>query len=289
MSKYYCLIAGLPEISLDDHKIPFTIAEFRDELNEILQKKDKALIGLFYLKYDNKNILGKLQQPDYVWDSKGVIPEDAFDEMYKRLKEEGIPTEDKRIPSYVIRFIELYLAQNEKGEQTIIPWEDRLAALYYHYGMDCKNKFISAWFELNLNINNMFTALTARKYDLDIKFYIVGENEVAESLRTSHARDFGLTVLVDYWVEISRIAEETDLYLREKKIDQFKWLWLEENSFFKTFEIDSVFAYLARLEMLERWVILDKAAGEKAFRQLVGSMKKGSDSALDEFKRNNIK
>ena len=41
--------------------------------------------------------------------------------------------------------------------------------------------------------------------------------------------------------------------------------------------------------MIERWVTLDKATGEKTFREIVGAMKKGSDNALEEFKRNNKK
>ena len=64
---------------------------------------------------------------------------------------------------------------------------------------------------------------------------------------------------------------------------------LDDNTFFKTFDIESVFAYLLKLEMIERWVTLDKARGEKTFRELVGAMKMGSENALEEFKRNNIK
>ena len=41
--------------------------------------------------------------------------------------------------------------------------------------------------------------------------------------------------------------------------------------------------------MIERWVNLDKARGEKTFRELVGAMKMGSENALEEIKRNNIK
>ena len=68
-----------------------------------------------------------------------------------------------------------------------------------------------------------------------------------------------------------------------------KWEWLEEHTFFKPFDIESVFAYLLKLEMIERWVMLDKVTGEKTFREIVGAMKKGSENALEEFKRNNKK
>ena len=155
--------------------------------------------------------------------------------------------------------------------------------------MKTPNSFVRDWFELNLNINNMLTAITCRKHGLDKSIYIVGENEVAQALRTSNARDFGLTGEVDYLPELGRIAEETDLMVREKKVDLLKWKWLEEHTFFKPFDIESVFAYLLKLEMIERWVTLDKVTGEKTFREIVGAMKKGSENALDEFKRNSKK
>ena len=51
--------------------------------------------------------------------------------------------------------------------------------LYYEYAMKCGNKFVADWFELNLNINNVLTAITCRKYGFDKANYIVGHNEIA--------------------------------------------------------------------------------------------------------------
>ena len=70
-------------------------------------------------------------------------------------------------------------------------------------------------------------------------------------------------------------------------LDMLKWQWLADQTFFKTFDIESVFAYLLQIEMTERWTTLDKTTGEQTFRSIVGAMKKGSENALDEFKRNN--
>ncbi|MDH6304724.1 hypothetical protein M2459_001461 [Parabacteroides sp. PF5-5] len=289
MSKYYCLIAGLPNISLDDTKIPFTISEFREELNGVLTDADRKLIDLFFLKFDNKNLITQAKHPDFDPDTRGMITYHEFNDLFQALKEEEKPPVNKRIPLYFEEFFKLYLASESKDEKKIVPWDDVLAALYYDYAMKCKNEFVAKWFEMNLNINNMFTAITCRKYDFDRSDYIVGNNQVAESLRTSNARDFGLGDTEEYLTEVQRIAEETDLFLREKKTDQLKWQWLEDNTFFKTFDIESVFAYLLKIEMMERWVVLDRATGEKTFRELVGTMKKGSGNALEEFKRNNKK
>ena len=292
MGKYYYLVSGLPDISLDDGKLAYTVADFRAEMEAALSAKDQKLIDLFFLKYDNANLLAYLKDHDASLDSRGRITREAFETVYKALKEEEKLPKNEAIPAYHVTFIQRYLAEEQseqKGEKAQVSWEDQLAALYYEAAMKAPNPFVAGWFELNLNINNVLTAITCRKYGFDKSLYIVGHNEIAEQIRTSNARDFGLSDAVEYLPELQRIAEETDLYARERKIDLLKWKWLEEQTFFKTFDLERVFAYLLQLEMIERWVNLDKARGEQTFRELVGAMKKGSDHALEEFKRNNIK
>ena len=292
MGKYYYLVSGLPDISLDDGKLAYTVADFKAEMEATLSAKDQKLIDLFFLKYDNANLLACLKEADAPLDPRGRITREEFEAVYKALKEEEKLPKNEAIPAYHVTFIQRYLAEEQseqKGEKAQVSWEDQLAALYYEAAMKAPNPFVAGWFELNLNINNVLTAITCRKYGFDKSLYIVGHNEIAEQIRTSNARDFGLSDAVEYLPELQRIAEETDLYARERKIDLLKWKWLEDQTFFKTFDMERVFAYLLQLEMIERWVDLDKVRGERTFRELVGAMKKGSDHALEEFKRNNIK
>ena len=292
MGKYYYLVSGLPVISLDDGNLAYTVADFKAVMEATLSAKDQKLIDLFFLKYDNANLLACLKEADAPLDPRGRITREQFEVVYKALKEEEKLPKDEAIPAYHVTFIQRYLAEEQseqKGEKAQVSWEDQLAALYYEAAMKAPNPFVAGWFELNLNINNVLTAITCRKYGFDKSLYIVGHNEIAEQIRTSNARDFGLSDAVEYLPELQRIAEETDLYARERKIDLLKWKWLEDQTFFKTFDMERVFAYLLQLEMIERWVNLDKVRGEQTFRELVGAMKKGSDHALEEFKRNNIK
>lgn len=293
MGKYYCLIAGLPNITLDDSKIAYSVVEFREELQSILSRKDRSVVDLFFLKYDNKNILSYLEKKDQAeFDSRGNFSLETIDFLYKTLKEEGVLLSSKQYPSYFLTFLEQYISE-EQGESNSgkrkIPWEDRLSALYYEYAMKCKNRFVSEWFELNLNVSNILTAIVCRKFGLEKENYIVGDNGVAEQLKMSNAQDFGMGNLLDYFSELQRLMEETNLQLREKGVDLLRWNWLDENTFFKPFDIESVFAYLVKLEMIERWISLDKETGEKTFREIVSVMKKGSRDALEEFKRNSNK
>ena len=108
MGKYYCLIAGLPNIALDDSKLTYSISEFRQELDGILTKADKKLIDLFFLKFDNKNLIDHLKQPDRDSDQRGCITYEEFDALYKALKEEEKIPKNDRIPPYFKAFFFLF-------------------------------------------------------------------------------------------------------------------------------------------------------------------------------------
>ena len=84
--------------------------------------------------------------------------------------------------------------------------------------MASSNGFVRKWYEFNLNLNNIMTAITARKYNLDIQKVIVGTGDVANALRTSGARDWGLSQELDYFEDVARLTEEDDLSQREHSV-----------------------------------------------------------------------
>ena len=247
-SKYYYLVAGLPELSLEDSKLSYTVADFKTEIYNGLSASDRRLIDLFYLKFDNANVL----------------------KLLISILREGGEISPKDFPAYLSTFIVDYL--NTPAESTVLQ-EDYLAALYYEYAMRCGNKFVSAWFEFNLNINNILVAFTCRKFKWDIASNIVGNTEVCEALRTSSARDFGLSGEVDVFESLVKISEITELVEREKKLDTLRWNWMEDATFFDYFTIERIFAFLLKLEMIERWISLDKERGNQLFRSIIESLK----------------
>ncbi len=48
MSKYYYLISGLVDISIDDHKMPCSIVDFKTNTMAMLSSSDKKQMDLFY-------------------------------------------------------------------------------------------------------------------------------------------------------------------------------------------------------------------------------------------------
>lgn len=269
MSNYYYLVAGLPELTLEDSKLSYTVADFKTELYPALSEGDRKLVDLFYLKFDNANVLSLLKDKDAVLDARGIYTAEQLADYIARLKD-GDEVPDSVFPSYLSSFItEYFTSPAEEG----FLHEDRLAALYYAYAMKCGNKFVSSWFAFNLTVNNVLVALSARKFKMDIAPLIVGDTEVCEALRTSNARDFGLGTEVDFLEQLVKISETEELVEREKKLDQLRWDWMEAATFFNYFSVERLFVFLLQIEMIERWISLDKEKGNQLFRNIIDGLK----------------
>ncbi len=268
MSTYYCLVAGLPDISLDDGKLSYSVSDFKAELYPDLSAQDRKLIDLFYLKFDNTAILKLLRNKDAVIEDKGNFSAEELLQLIEAVREGDTP--DKKYPSYLVNFVSQYL---QLSQDELYRADDLLAALYYSYGMSSNNAFIAFWFEFNLNLNNILAALAARKYKLEVSSVIVGATSICEQLRTSNARDFGLNETLEYFEALQRIADIEELVEREKKVDMLKWKWLEDESFFHYFTIERIFVFLMQLEMIERWISLDKKKGNELFRKMIQDLK----------------
>ena len=98
MSTYYCLVAGLPDISLDDGKLSYSVSDFKAELYPDLSAQDRKLIDLFYLKFDNTAILKLLKNKDTVIEDKGNF---SAEELYVK--------EILRIKNILLTWLTLFL------------------------------------------------------------------------------------------------------------------------------------------------------------------------------------
>lgn len=270
-NQYYYFVAGLPDISFDANKLPFTVHEFRVMLEDVLSPSDKKLINHYFLKFDNENLLRFLKNKDASFDELGSISAEEFSEKIDDISVD-YRGKKSRVTDYQEQFIRTWFEETAPKEGKL--WEDRMTSLYMDYGANIKNNLIAQWFELNLNIGNVLSAIYAKKYGMDVSHVIVGNNETAKTIReNTNQRDFGLSQELEYFDAIQRLAEEPDIYARERKIDQFRWNWLEAHTVFDYFDVEYIFAYLCKLQILARWVSLNAEEGERIFRALIQGLK----------------
>lgn len=253
MANYYYIIAGLPDISFDDSKAAFSLEQFRTEVFDSLSAADRKVMDILNLEDECRNLIGSERMEDLIALVKAgeAAPQD--------------------VPTFMYTFVQEWVDDSWRLKAAFA--EDRLWSLFYEYAMESSNGFVRRWYEFNLNLNNIMTAITARKYNLDIQKVIVGSGDIANALRTSGARDWGLSQELDYFEDVARLTEEDDLSQRERKVDQIRWRWLEENTFFNYFSVEKLFSYMVRLGMVERWSSLDKEKGQQLFRELIGTLK----------------
>ena len=271
-NQYYYFVSGLPDFSFDSTKLPFTVSEFKEILYDELKEDDKQLIDKYFLEVDKENLLKLLSDKEAELKDTGVYSCEEMLSTISSIKENEDVKKEKIAPVFET-FIRQWLKEDAESENK--NWEDILTSLYMDYGVSVKNSLVSQWFTLNLNIGNILAAIYSRKYGMDVKQVVVGNNHIAKTIRAnSGSRDFGLEQELDYFDDIFKISEETDMYERERKIDKFRWDWLDENTVFDYFNIEYLFAYLCKLQILERWVQLNAEEGERVFRELIANMKK---------------
>ena len=270
---YYCLIAGLSDIHAEDTKSVSTLISLKVDMLKEVSVSDAKLVKLLFSVFDNTNFLAYLKDKEADFLPEGNLSDDDFATMIATFQEEPKLQKKSNVPQYLQKYYLTTTDENFSFEG--VNSEDYLAGLFYEAAMETKNEFLRRWFEFNLNISNLLTAITCRKHGFNHKLMVVGQNEIAGLIRQSNARDFGLSGEFDYYDVVARIAEEPDLLEREKKIDALKWEWLEENTFFKYFSIEKILVYVLKVQMLERWKILSVDKGTQIFRKLLEGMKEG--------------
>ncbi len=285
MAKYYYLISGLPELQLDDSKLKISLSDFKNELLENLSDSDLSYIGYFYMQFDNKNLLLLLNNKDAELETLGNLDRDQLLDIILQFKETEEPA-DKKIYPYFRQFIPAFLADKPVFEH--MSWEDQLATLYYNSAISCRNSFISDWFKFNLNVNNIIIAMNCRNFGYRREIMVVGDDDISNAIRTSNAKDFGIKPIFPEIDDVMRLADEPDLFERERKIDLLKWNWLEEKGFFHYFDMEHLFIYLVRLSLLERWVRLEKETGRKVFREMISQLQHSFEFP-NEFTINRVK
>ena len=274
-NQYYYFIAGLPDFTFDSMKLPFTVGQFSEMLSEELKRKDYELLKKYFLSFDNENLIKLLNDKEAQLHPMGTLSREELLETIELLRED-VEVKSKTVPQYYLTFIRKWLGE-ESHEQTRV-WEDLLTSLYTEYGLEVKNTLMSRWFEMNMDVNNILSAIYAKKHGLEVSKAVVGNNVVARTIReNSNLRDFGLSLEFENFEMIQRISDEDDIYERERKIDKYRWDWLEENTVFDYFNIEYIFAYLCKLQILERWVSLNAEEGERIFRALIDSLKNEVD------------
>lgn len=284
---YYCLVSGLKEYVLDaDHK-GFDARTVIEEVRDGLSCRDRRWLEMFYFFYDIENII-RLRNGRRTFSPLGNFTPEELAEQIKK---------PSRLPAYVVRILTAYDDTQQAAADdvdTSVPFDNALYAAYYEELSRSKCRFLREWGTFDRNLRNLIAAFAARSRDLPIAGAVVGGGDVVYALTRSAASDFGLRGELGYIDQVMQaVLEDGNLLEKEYKIDLIRWNMADELTVFDYFNLDGILGYLVKINLVQRWAVLEERRGREMFRRLVdslGSMPRGARGGADgvnETKENN--
>ncbi len=253
MSKqqYFYLIAGLPNLTLQDTHLPFSAKTFLEELKNKIDKEDFKLLCMLYYARDNRNLLHILFNKNDMMQPEGCY---SLQELKKGMERNFL------LPRYMNDFIAAF--KENKNRFNEAEWEAKLTEAYFKEAIKSENEFLNQWMEFELNLKNLLLVLSNRKKSLQFSEIILEANEIAALMKENPAADFSTERTIDFMNQAVKIIETENLIERERKIDSLRWKKLEEMTFFNYFTVEAILSFIIKLMILERWAMLKQETGK---------------------------
>lgn len=136
---------------------------------------------------------------------------------------------------------------------------------FYQKALKAKNSFIRDYFKFDLNVRNAkvryLNRALERPADTDIFMEAEGEFEEAQKL--------------------DAVLNQEDILSRERGMDDLMWSKIESITTFDYFDINVILGFIARLNIVARWLKLDSETGKQMFARLVEGVR-GSYTGIRE-------
>ncbi len=136
---------------------------------------------------------------------------------------------------------------------------------FYQKALKAKNSFIRDYFKFDLNVRNAkvryLNRALERPADTDIFMEAEGEFEEAQKL--------------------DAVLNQEDILSRERGMDDLMWSKIESITTFDYFDINVILGFIARLNIVSRWLKLDPETGKQMFARLVEGVR-GSYTGIRE-------
>jgi hypothetical protein len=142
---------------------------------------------------------------------------------------------------------------------------------------------VREWFDFESGLRNVIVGINVRKglghieaiatdRDRPIALTLVGRGEAAEAVLRSTAPDFGLSA-AHPWVDRVIALGKGGLTDMEKGLDELRWEMINDMTMFiPFFRVETVAAFVLKLQIVERWMKLEPAAGKAKLDKLVGEL-----------------
>lgn len=266
-TNYYCLVAGLPDLLLNEERHTLTSLQFRLDMAKELTPPDYQLLEWIYRPFDNKNLLNLLLQNDAEFDPLGNYPEDY-------LKDQILA------PTTIVDYMKIAITDfgSDQFDRSLLNFEKTIQERFYESVLKTDNEFISQWFAFDRNIKNILTAVNCRKYEYPVRQQLVAAGNSTDLQEILFKENIRPELFIDedipYLDQIFRIAESgAQATEKEKAIDNIKFTFSDDLTIFNYFTIEKILSFAVKLLIIDRWRKLDDETGKAFLNRLVNNLK----------------
>ncbi len=262
-SQYYCLVAGLKELTLESENKGFEPKAIIEEILSEVSSRDAKAVKLLYTYYDCENLSAC---------RAGRARHNVLGNLSREQIEEEL-TDPRHTPSKIANVIRAFVSNDNTEIDTSVTFEKALFEAYYAECAASSSRFVREWSQTDRNVRNVAAAISARLIGTSVDDVVVGGGEIADALRRSSAADFGLRGELPYIdALIAAINDEPNIVEKEHKVDNIRWTEVDEASTFDYFTISAVMAYLTKLNIVARWAALDQDRGRAMLDKLMAEL-----------------
>ncbi|MGM9791035.1 MAG: DUF2764 family protein [Candidatus Cryptobacteroides sp.] len=142
---------------------------------------------------------------------------------------------------------------------------DSLDAEFYRTALASKNRFIAGFFGYDLDVRNCRVAYLNKALGRP-------EGQDILVLDEDEPREF------EDLEKVNAVLEGSDILERERGLDDIMWERIDELTLMEVFTLDQILGFVAKLQIVARWLKLDPQKGRELFRQLVEEIRNNKKS-----------
>ena len=142
---------------------------------------------------------------------------------------------------------------------------EQLTEDFYQRMLQHKNRFLREWFRFDLDLRNATVAF------------------LNDSLGRPEGQD--LVLLTEREAEefpeeeaVQQVLNRADLLQRERGLDDLRWQKVDELTAMDVFDLELILGFVAKLQIIDRWLKLDPESGRELFRKLVEDVRSTYDN-----------
>jgi len=167
----------------------------------------------------------------------------------------------------------------DKRDRRLVDWlifgmnENNLNSHFYRTISRSKSRFLKEYFHFDLIIRNILAADIAYKTQQNPETFMISMGEMTDQLLKNKSGVSAAAGELEYGARFLQILENPNIIEKEQLIDQLRWEKAGEICTYNYFDIDVILSFLLKSGLVQRWALMDKAKGEKMFRELVSEIK----------------